>query len=395
MSKAHNLWNASCSSLLLFKERSPCELQLPWPSSLCYRKQPLFRVRGLSQESSFQITPSDGPASSFSLLTEVASEPSLTSPPDPSLANKDLLPTSLSERTFSAWDIVSLWVGLVVGVPSYYLAGSLVELGMSWWQGIFTVMAGNFLLFFPLIWTGHAGIKYGIPFPVMARASFGIHGAHIATILRALVACGWFGIETWIGGQGIYVLLNALLEGKLAGSSIMFMGSALSEWVCFFSFWLLQVAILWNGVDSIRQLEKYCAPVLIIMSIALLMWAYLKAGGFGAMLAAPSQFVVGGARQGQFWQVFFPALTANIGFWATISLNMPGHCHPVQPVANPSHRLLLQASSPSLSFVILVSPVDACGRSSTPSGLVASKDATSLLAFVMPHFCLELPLLPL
>eukprot|EP00250_Pteridium_aquilinum_P007712 c17380_g1_i1 orf=540-1877(+) len=194
---------------------------------------------------------------------------------------------------------------------------------MSWWQGIFTVMAGNFLLLFPLVWTGHAGIKYGIPFPVMARAAFGIHGAHIPTMLRGLVACGWFGIETWIGGQGIYVLLNALLQGKLANSSIMFMGTPLPEWACFFSFWLLQVGIIWNGVNSIRQFEKYCAPLLIIMSVALLIWAYTTAGGFGAMLAAPSQFVVGGPKQGQFWKVFFPALTANIGFWATVSLNIP------------------------------------------------------------------------
>ncbi|MCO5560092.1 hypothetical protein L7F22_013698 [Adiantum nelumboides] len=323
MSKAHNLCYVN-SSLLLFKRRNPSAFKLQWPSSLCFRKKTLHQLRGLVPESSFQSSRGSGPISFFSGQTEVASEPVLTTPPDLSLANKDLLPTSLSDRTFSAWDIISLWVGLVVGIPSYYLAGSLVELGMSWWQGICTVMAGNFLLFFPLVWTGHAGIKYGIPFPVMARASFGIHGAHIVTILRALVACGWFGIETWIGGQGIYILLNALLQGKIAGSSIMFMGTALSERACFFSFWLLQVIILWNGVDSIRKFEKYCAPVLIIMSIALLSWAYLKAGGFGAMLATPSQFVVGGSKEGQFWQVFFPALTANIGFWATISLNMAG-----------------------------------------------------------------------
>lgn len=302
MSKAvapHNLWCVS-SSLLLFKKRKSLHFKPLWPSSLCIGNKPLFQVRGLAEGPSFHSSPSNGATSFLSGLTVPAPEPLLTSPPDPSLSNKDLLPTGPSERTFSAWDIMSLWVGLVVGVPSYYLAGSLVELGMSWWQGIFTVMAGNFLLFFPLVWTGHAGIKYGIPFPVMARASFGIHGAHIPTILRALVACGWFGIETWIGGQGIYVLLNALLQGKLAGSSTIIMGTALPEWVCFFSFWLLQVIILWNGVDSIRRFEKYCAPVLIIMSMALLMWAYVKAGGFGAMLSAPSQFVVGGSKQGQF-----------------------------------------------------------------------------------------------
>lgn len=323
MSKAAVLQcTLDCSpSVLLFNEPKLCKFKFLCPPSLCgCRKRPIcVRSRRGVREPSFPTNPTNGPSSFFA----PPSEPLLTRPPHPSLSNEDLLPTTLSQRTFSVWDIISLWVGLVVGVPSYYLAGSLVELGMSWWQGIFTVFAGNFLLLFPLVWTGHAGIKYGIPFPVMARASFGIYGAHIPTILRALVACGWFGIETWIGGQGIFVLLNALLQGKLSNSSHVLMGTALPELACFFAFWLLQVVIIWNGVDSICQFEKYCAPILLLMSCALLIWAYVKAGGFGAMLSASSQFVVGGAKQGKFWQVFFPALTANIGFWATLSLNMP------------------------------------------------------------------------
>lgn len=309
---------------LLLHRNSSCNGKL-WPRrsgrlQTFRRASQIVRAEGGGATSA---SSSNGPGSFLGALFQPASAPVVVSHPDPSLANQDLIPTTLDQRIFSAWDIISLWVGLVVGVPSYYLAGSLVDLGMAWWQGILTVMAGNFLLFFPLVLTGHAGIKYGIPFPVMARASFGIHGAHIVTILRGLVACGWFGIETWIGGQGIYVLLNALLQGKLASSSIQWMGTPLPEWACFFSFWLLQIGIIWNGVDSIRQLEKYCAPILFVLSVALLIWAYVTAGGFGAMLAASSQFGAGGSKQGQFWQVFFPALTANIGFWATLSLNIP------------------------------------------------------------------------
>ncbi|KAJ1419466.1 Purine-cytosine permease [Sesbania bispinosa] len=126
---------------------------------------------------------------------------------DPTLTNEDLKPTTPSQRTFSGLEMASLWVGLVVGVPSYYLAGSLVDLGMAWWQGIATVVIGNMILLVPLILTGHPGTRYGISFPVLARSSFGIHGAHIPTLLRALVGCGWYGIESWIGGEAIFLLL--------------------------------------------------------------------------------------------------------------------------------------------------------------------------------------------
>lgn len=243
--------------------------------------------------------------------------------PDPSLINEDLRPTSLKERSFSKWEMASLWIGLVVGVPSYYLAGSLVEMGMAWWQGIATVMTANLLLLFPLILTGHPGTKYGISFPVLCRASFGIKGAHIPTILRGLVACGWFGIETWIGGEAIFVLLNTLLKRKITGQVIPWLGTSVPEFACFLAFLFLQVVIIWNGMESIRKLENYSAPILIALSGALLLWAYVNAGGFGPMLSMASQFGKGGARQGMFWSVFFPSLTANIGFWATLALNIP------------------------------------------------------------------------
>jgi len=165
----------------------------------------------------------------------------------------------------------------------------------------------------------------------LSRASFGIRGAHIPTILRALVACGWFGIETWIGGQAIFVLLNALLKGKMTGLFIPWLGTSVPEFACFLAFWILQLVIMWNGMESIRKLEKYSAPILIALSGALLLWAYVNAGGFGPMLSMASQFGKGGARQGMFWSVFFPSLTANIGFWATLALNIPGKSfsHPI------------------------------------------------------------------
>lgn len=240
--------------------------------------------------------------------------------PDPALINEDLAPTPSSARTWSAWDLAALWIGMVVCVPTYMLAGGLIDLGMSWWQAVLTVGLGNLVVLVPMILNAHPGTRYGIPFPVLARASFGIRGAHVPSVLRGLVACGWFGIQTWIGGNSIYQLLG------LAGverPDLPLLGINVAELLCFLAFWAIQVFILWKGMDSIKVFERWAAPFLIVMGAALLYWAYSRAGGWGPMLAAPSQFGPGGAKEGQFWKAFAPALTAMVGFWATLSLNIP------------------------------------------------------------------------
>ncbi len=243
--------------------------------------------------------------------------------PDPGLINADIHPATDAERHWSVMNMASLWVGMVVCVPTYMLAAGLIDQGMSWSQAVATVMLGNLIVLVPMILNGHPGTKYGIPFPVMARASFGIRGAHIPALLRALVACGWFGIQTWIGGAAIYQLLSALSGGPLGGDPIAALGINGAQLGCFLAFWAIQIGILYKGVESIRLLETLAAPFLIVMGLALLGWAWLKAGGFGPMLSTPSQFAPGGEKEGQFWSVFFPSLTAMVGFWATLSLNIP------------------------------------------------------------------------
>ncbi|KAK7267835.1 hypothetical protein RIF29_20514 [Crotalaria pallida] len=237
---------------------------------------------------------------------------------DPTLTNEDLKPTAPSQRTFSGLEMASLWVGLVVGVPTYYLAGSLVDLGMAWWQGIATVVVANMILLVPLVLTGHPGTHYGISFPVLARASFGIHGAHIPTLLRALVGCGWYGIESWIGGEAIFLLLPKSLKETSFSNYLPWLGTSPLEFSCFIVFWVAQLAIVWRGIDGIRQLEKYSAPILILLSSCLLIWSYVKAGGFGHMLSLSSRL-----SASEFWSIFFPSLTANISFWVTVALNIP------------------------------------------------------------------------
>lgn len=243
--------------------------------------------------------------------------------PKPLINKEDLAPAPPQRRTFTSLDIASLWVAVVISVSTYYLAGSLVELGMSWWQGLLTVALANLIQLLLAILLGHPGTKYGIPFPVLCRASLGIRGAHIAACLRGLIACGWYGIDTWIGGQALYVFINALCNGKLDDSQVIsWLGISMSELGCFLIFWLLQILFILHGVNGIRYLEKYSAPVLIALSAALLIWAYVKAGGFKEMLSASSQFGEGGTKQGQFWVVFLSGLTANIGTFATLSLSM-------------------------------------------------------------------------
>nr|XP_010918592.1 purine-uracil permease NCS1-like [Elaeis guineensis] len=234
--------------------------------------------------------------------------------------DSDLAPTPPSHRTFSAWDMASLWVGLVVGVPSYYLAGSLVDLGMAWWQGIATVVLANLIVLIPLILTAVPGTKHGIPFPVLARSAFGVRGAHVPTLLRALVGCGWYGIETWIGGEAIFLLLPPSLKTSSSALSLIpWLGTSPLEFSCFMVFWLAQMGIVWRGMDGIRELEKYSAPILIVLTSCLLCWAYVKAGGFGRMLSLSSRL----SSAEEFWSIFFPSLTANISFWATLALNIP------------------------------------------------------------------------
>ncbi|EDM80710.1 NCS1 nucleoside transporter family protein [Plesiocystis pacifica SIR-1] len=244
--------------------------------------------------------------------------------PDAELVNDDIRPTPAKDRHWSVLSMASLWVGMVVCVPTYMLAGGLIDQGMSWSQAVITVMLGNLVVLAPMVLNGHPGTKYGVPFPVLARASFGIHGAHVPSLMRALVACGWFGIQTWVGGAAIFQLLDVMFSADLtAYADLPVLGINGVELTCFLAFWALQVVIIHRGVESIRVLESAAAPFLIVMGLALLAWAYVKADGFGPMLSTPSKFAPGGEKEGQFFSVFFPSLTAMVGFWATLSLNIP------------------------------------------------------------------------
>jgi NCS1 family nucleobase:cation symporter-1 len=237
------------------------------------------------------------------------------------LYNEDLAPVPQSERSWTTWNYAALWIGMSLCIPTYMLSSSLIDGGMNWWQAIFTIFLGNTIVLIPMILNGHAGAKYGIPFPVFARSSFGTKGANIPALLRAIVACGWFGIQTWIGGFALYQMMRLwfpaleTLPQVFPDSWSLQTGPA----ICFLLFWLLNMYVVYLGVESIRKLLIFKAIFLPVAALALLAWAILAAKGLGPILATPSKF----ANTAEFFAFFFPALTGMVGFWATLSLNIP------------------------------------------------------------------------
>ena len=230
---------------------------------------------------------------------------------DSSLTNDDLAPTTPAHRTWGTYNYIALWFSMSMEITTYQLASSLIAKGMDWKQAVGTVLLGNLIVLVPMLLNAHAGAKYGIPFPVFIRAPFGVRGANIPAVLRALVACGWFGIQSWIGGQAIYSMLLVVWP------SIATVDWAL--WACFLGFWLLNMAVVWRGVESIRFLQGFGAPFMFVMAAALLIWIRIQAGSFGSMLSTPSKF----HSWHEFLPVFFPTLTGMVGYWATLALNIP------------------------------------------------------------------------
>jgi nucleobase:cation symporter-1, NCS1 family len=235
------------------------------------------------------------------------------------LWNHDLAPTSVKERTWTTWNIAALWIGMSVVITTYTLAGGFIEAGMNWRQAMLTILLGNCIVLIPMILNAHAGTKYGVSFPVLCRASFGTKGANIPAILRAVVACGWFGIQTWIGGQAIDALLSAVWSGW-ASFDASILGNPLHLWISFFLFWAIQVFIILKGIEGIKYLESWSAPLLLLGGLILLIWASGAAGGLGNVL---SNSDVLQKNQADFWTIFPGALTASVGYWATLSLNIP------------------------------------------------------------------------
>src|SRR5579863_1336077 len=210
-----------------------------------------------------------------------------------SLYNEDLAPVSWDHRKWGLASFAALWISMSACIPTYMLASSLIGGGMNWWEAILTVFLGNLIVLVPMVLNAHAGTHYGIPFPVFCRAAFGTKGANVPALLRALVACGWFGIQTWIGGNAIYKILTVFQPGMGKAAVIAGLGINAPQLTCFLIFWGINMLIIYLGINSIRVLLSIKAPLLIALGLTLLWWAYRNAGGFGPILSQPSAFDAG------------------------------------------------------------------------------------------------------
>ena len=255
--------------------------------------------------------------------------PSAVFPADPArtsaLYNKDLAPTTPGERTWSVWSITALWVSMCACIPTYMLASGLINNGMSWWQAIATIFLANVIVLLPMVLNAHAGTKYGIPFPVYCRAAFGTNGANIPALVRALVGCGWFGIQTWIGGKALLAIAGIWRPEWVAeGNWTKHFGVTGPQFAAYGAFWLINLFVIIAGINTIRWLLNIKAPLLIALGLGLLGWAYFAGeNGFGEMLTKPSVFGAEWYKSSKFWDAFALGLSGMVGFWITLSLNIP------------------------------------------------------------------------
>lgn len=248
---------------------------------------------------------------------------------DNSLINEDLAPVPQAERTWTATSYFSLWVGMAVCIPSYMLAAGLIGSGLSLFQAMMCVFLGNAIVLIPMLLNGKVGAKYGIPYPVFARSSFGILGSNVPALLRAVVACGWFGIQSWIGGTAVMAVILVVWPGFADLPNLFgFLGTSTAPFLSFMIFWAINVFIIVKGIHYIKWLETASAPILLVSGVALLVWAVSKTAdasgvgfwsGFSILANHPSSF----SESVGFWGTFIPGLTAMVGFWATMSLNIP------------------------------------------------------------------------
>src|SRR5579871_2629415 len=250
------------------------------------------------------------------------------------LYNHDLAPVRIGRRTWTTYNYAALWISMAHCIPTYMLASGLIGAGMSWLQALITILLGNTIVLIPILLNSHPGTKYGIPFPVFARASYGVYGSNLPAVIRALVACGWFGIQAWIGGQALHTFIRVLWPkwATLFGGPLDFVrvtvgkttilslaGTTVTQQLSFLAFWAINILIVYRGMDLLRAVENWAAPYVLIMTALLVAWALWRVHGLGPILHQTGKF----QTTREFIKVFIPSLSAMIGFWATLSLNMP------------------------------------------------------------------------
>lgn len=253
-----------------------------------------------------QIAYSDG---LYELTEEAKAE--LSSSP---YYNGDLAPVPKKERTWGTYHIATLWMGMCIAISTWMLASSGIALGLSWWQSILNILIANVIVLVPMQLNSHAGTKYGIPFPVFARLSFGPKGAHLASLARGIVGAMWFGVQCWLGGEAINVVMGSIFKS--------WANWEFSKVLSYVIFTVICTAVAYLGSKAIKFMESWGVPILGVCAAALIIWGIVAVGDAGKQISdvfnMPATY-----QPGQFWFIFLPALTGNIGFWATMALNIP------------------------------------------------------------------------
>lgn len=294
---------------------------------------------------------------------------------DGTFYNDDLAPTQVKERTWNKLNIAALWVGMAICVPTYTLGGVLTAyFGLSVTEALITILLANVVLLLPLTLNAFPGTKYGIPFPVLLRSSFGIVGSNVPCLIRGIVACGWFGIQTMFGGLAIHLMLSALSDGWASLGGV-------GEVIGFFIFWAMNIAVVIKGSESIKWMETMAAPLLLVVGLGLLFWATGKVS-LGEVLSVPANR----PEDAGFMGYFFGGLTAMVGFWATLSLNIPDFSRyaksqkdqvigqivglPLTMFLFAALGVIMTAASPALVGETVSDPVSLIGKINSPFWVV-------------------------
>ncbi|MGF6947685.1 NCS1 family nucleobase:cation symporter-1 [Neobacillus sp. B4I6] len=238
--------------------------------------------------------------------------------PDPSLYNEDLAPVPRERRNWGWGSYSMIWMGMIHNIVSYELAGSLIAMGMSVWQALGAVILSNIALIVAICLNSVGGAKYGLPFPVLIRASFGYKGAHVPVLIRAFVAIFWFAVQAYAGSKAVGAVLTVVYPKWVSLGAYTFLGMGLNDWIAFGTFWLLHAWVISHGMERVRRFEMWAGPLVIVLGLGLVYWAVNIAHGFGPLFSVPSKI-----HGGEFWKSFFLSVTGMIGVLATLVLNIP------------------------------------------------------------------------
>jgi NCS1 family nucleobase:cation symporter-1 len=247
--------------------------------------------------------------------------------------NEDLAPTSVAERTWTTYNISMLWVGMSICIPSLALASGLIGMGVSPWMAVLNVALGNVIILVPIQMNSHIGTKYGIPFPLFARMTFGTKGAHLPAILRGVTACGWTAVQAWVGGGAVAAVIGIFAKKFADQSWTMSLPSwggmqtvSTGTFIGYVLFMLFVCWVAYKGLEQIKWVQNIGGPILIVVMIALLIWSASQASnaGYGfwdVMNQSSDQALLD--SNGGLALVYLGGLMGNIAFWATMALNIP------------------------------------------------------------------------